>query len=238
MATSALRAKYNRPDGTRVIRFETPLPLVEEEAAKLLAIHYAREPVRRSIHAQIDGLIQAARSGLGRDLASRSVPAKAIKAYRDVLCQQQVFPHPQRRRDMLLALRTAQEADKGTDRAGGGNAVRVSKSQPRVWAKHTHPKDHPTHPGQPFIRVEITYYASLDETALVLAASLGPRAEGRALLEVTVRNTLAESGRSGLIDRVVNASLAGSLPDLTAELEVDPEVVADYRKALLDNHVW
>jgi hypothetical protein len=211
--TAPLKAHQTRADGTPVLRIEVPHSFDHDQAARALAIVYAQEPLRKSIHALRDGLLRAVELRVLDE--PRWVSAEAVDAYRARLRKLNVFPPATERQRMLKRLRTAQRKHRATDPASRPTAPLVR--QPAIWAKHTRESD-----GAPVVIIEQPLYFDHGEAAGALAILYRAKAEPLRSINA-LRLGLQEAGRERLLD------------DLSA---ADDDLADEYRSILVEQGVF
>lgn len=245
VATTALRAKHTRVDGTPVLLFETPTKMVWQQAAAGLATKFWREPARKAIHKLADGLHAVAREGVPTVAETVSVSPVAMKAYRDVFREQNVFPDSKLRKTMLAELREAHEQARASGSTKPRNAILAK--QPRLWSKHEYDvpgmEDSPFW-GDPAIQLDVQHFLSLSEASVGLAMALadeparsGPRGFG----ERTARNTLQVACRKGWlyepeVEAFTRLDMVELIREVTEEAEqrfADQDDVDAYRDRIL-----
>ncbi|HEX6359511.1 hypothetical protein [Actinophytocola sp.] len=213
MPTTPLKAHQTRADGTPVLRIEVAHSFDHDQAARALALVYAREPLRKSIHALRDGLLRAVELRVLDE--PRWVAAKAVEAYRTRLRQLKVFPTAAERQRMLKRLREAQRARLATDPAKRSTAPLVR--QPAIWAKHERED------GTPVAIVEQPLYFDHSEAARCLAIVYRDKPEPLRSTNA-LRLGLQQAGREGLLDEL--------------SVTADEQLVEQYRSILVDQGVF
>jgi hypothetical protein len=218
VATTQLRARTTRPDGTPVVRTDVPYRLTELRAATLLALVFAGRPTQARPHTLIDGMTRGARDRVLGDLLDPADPdspvtaeeladetgllavyqadAATVAAYRRVLVDTDLFPTDARREEMLTALRQAQEQAKTVEgrsaKAKIIQAARRAVRMPQVWAMHYNERT-----GRWEMQIEDPHYFDLEEGARCCALVLGNE-PGR-FGEATLRRVLQQAGRRRLL---------------------------------------
>lgn len=236
MVAPVFKATRRRPDGEKVLEVGTPYMFTWEKAARALATVYQREPLREGQNRLVDGLHLAVRT---KALTKRgTVPDTAVDAYKRVLRDKDLFPEPAKRERMLAELRRAQEQWRSLDPATRPSRAYVP-GQPRTWAKDVIEEDdvdgvYVTRAdiGEPALRIEEPSWYLLDEAALALAVAHTRNPPG------TVKGQLVPRDPMTMRTQLKVAGAKNMLADKKLREEVDPDLVAAYRKVLTEKGIF